>query len=233
MSKESTVILAADTSAPLASLALVRGDKIQASLAGGAHLPHSQALFPNLSLLLQLAGLQLEEVDAFAAATGPGSFTGLRVGLSAVKGLAHALAKPVIGISSFDALALGSGATGRILAMLDAGREEAYFGLREVDRGGKIAVIGEDRVGNPGLVLPQLLAGGESMVITGSGAWKFKREIEEAMRVTGADEVRLYLAYIDTAVVIAQAAVRRLIDGEGSEIHPHYIRPSDAEIKSL
>src|SRR5262245_41766867 len=111
MSKASTdySILAADTSSPLASLAIVRGDKILASLAGGAHLPHSKALFSNLSILLQLSGLELLEIDAFAVATGPGSFTGLRVGLASIKGLAHTLSKPAIGISSFDALALGSG----------------------------------------------------------------------------------------------------------------------------
>jgi tRNA threonylcarbamoyladenosine biosynthesis protein TsaB len=236
MSKESIdySILAADTSSPLASLAIVRGDKILASLAGGAHRPHSQALFSNLSILLQLAGLELLEIDAFAAATGPGSFTGLRVGLAAIKGLAHTLSKPAIGISSFDALALGSGATGLILTMIDAGREEAYCGLREVSDG-KSTVIGEDKVGRPAVVLPQMLAGIQSFVVVGSGALKYKHEIEKTAQDTGAaaGEIRLNGGYIDTGVIIAQSAARLLITGNKSEIHPYYVRPSDAEIKLI
>jgi tRNA threonylcarbamoyladenosine biosynthesis protein TsaB len=237
MSKESTdySILAADTSSPLASLAIVRGDKILASLSGGAHLPHSKALFLNLSILLQLAGLELLEIDAFAVATGPGSFTGLRVGLAAIKGLAHTLSKPAIGISSFDALALGSGATGMILTIIDAGREEAYCGLRQVSTDGKSEVIGKDQVGRPAVVLPHMISGIKSFVAVGSGALKFKHEIDAAARVRedAASEVRLKVCHIDTGVIIAQSAARFLIAGNKSEIHPYYIRPSDAEIKLI
>jgi tRNA threonylcarbamoyladenosine biosynthesis protein TsaB len=249
MSKESTgyLVLAADTSSSLASFAIVRGEKLLASLSGGAHLPHSQTFFSSLSILLQLADIEITEIDAFAAVTGPGSFTGLRVGLAAIKGLAHTLSQPAIGISSFDAVALGTGAAGLVLVMIDAGREEVYCGLRKVHSDGKIESLGEDSVGRPAFVLSRSVAGGTAgpLVIAGNGAAKFRDEIEIAARSVGADllETRhlslsaqswqLKLEYSDTAVMIAKSAARLLKSGIISEIHPYYIRPSDAEIKSI
>jgi tRNA threonylcarbamoyladenosine biosynthesis protein TsaB len=245
MSKESTgySILAVDTSSPLASSAIVRGETVLAALAGGTHLPHSQSFFSNLTILLQLAGIKIKEIDAFAAVTGPGSFTGLRVGLAAVKGLAGTLSKPSFGISSFDGLALGTGASGLIMVMIDAGREEVYCGLREVSTDGIIKVIGEDLVGKPAFLLPRLTAGLESLVITGNGAVKFRGEIEKAARSARADlvEVRqisrsaqswqLKTGASETGIIIAKAAARLLNAGAQPGIHPYYIRPSDAEVK--
>jgi tRNA threonylcarbamoyladenosine biosynthesis protein TsaB len=248
MSKESTgyLVLAADTSSSLASFAIVRGEKLLASLSGGAHLPHSQTFFSNLSILLQLANIEITEIDGFAAVTGPGSFTGLRVGLAAVKGLAQTLSRPAIGISSFDAVALGTGAAGLVLVMIDAGREEVYCGLREVHSDGKIELLGEDSVGRPAFVLSRSVASIKAgpLVIAGSGAVKFRDEIEIVARGVGADLLeahhssfseqswQLKLGYSDAAAMIAKSAARMLKAGIISEIHPYYIRPSDAEIKS-
>jgi tRNA threonylcarbamoyladenosine biosynthesis protein TsaB len=248
MSKESTgyLILAADTSSSHASFAIVRGEKLLASLSGGAHLPHSQTFFSNLSILLQLANIEITEIDGFAAVTGPGSFTGLRVGLAAVKGLAHTLSRPAVGISSFDAVALGTGAGGLVLVMIDAGREEVYCGLREVHSDGKIESLGEDSVGRPAFVLSRSVANIKAgpLVIAGSGAVKFRDEIEIVARSVGADLLetdhspfseqswQLKLGYCDAAIMIAKSAARMLKAGIISEIHPYYIRPSDAEIKS-
>jgi tRNA threonylcarbamoyladenosine biosynthesis protein TsaB len=249
MSKESTgyLILAADTSSSLASFAIVSGEKILASLSGGAHLQHSQTFFSNLSILLQLADIEITEIDAFAVVTGPGSFTGLRVGLAAIKGLAHTLSRPALGISSFDAVALGTGAAGPVLVMIDAGREEVYCGLREVASDGKIESLTEDSVGRPTLVLSRTVAGVKTgpLVIAGNGVVKFRNEIEIAACSVGADLLesrhlslsaqswQLKLEWSDTAVIIAKSAARMLKAGIISEIHPYYIRPSDAEIRSI
>ena len=80
------MILAVDTSHARASFAISHGAKIVAAHQSDASIPHSKIFFDLLSLLLQDAGLSLAEIDVFAAAVGPGSFTGLRVGLSAIKG---------------------------------------------------------------------------------------------------------------------------------------------------
>jgi tRNA threonylcarbamoyladenosine biosynthesis protein TsaB len=244
MSKESTgyLILAADTSSSHASFAIVRDEKLLASLSGGAHLPHSQTFFSNLSILLQLADIEITEIDAFAAVTGPGSFTGLRVGLAAIKGLAHTLSRPAVGVSSFDAVALGTGAAGLILVMIDAGREEVYCGLRKVHSDGRIESLGEDSVGSPAFVLSRSIAGRTEgpLVIAGNGAAKFRDEIaahsEDLLAARhlslSAQSWQLKLGDGDTAVMIAKSAARMLKAGIIPEIHPNYIRPSDAEIKS-
>jgi tRNA threonylcarbamoyladenosine biosynthesis protein TsaB len=245
MSKESTgyLILAADTSSSLANFAIVRGEKLLSSLSGGAHLPHSQTFFSNLSILLQLAQVEIKEIDAFAAVTGPGSFTGLRVGLAAVKGIAHTLSRPSVGISSFDALALGTGVTGKVLIMIDAGREEVYCGVREVRLDGEIEALGEDVVGRPELVVTRALAGIETdrLVVAGNGSAKFKNAIEIACHRVEVDSREApqssrapqywQSGHSDTAVAIAKSAARMLKAGTVSEIHPYYVRPSDAELK--
>ncbi len=106
------VVLAADTSSACSGFALARGSELIASLQSQTSEPHSRTFFFQTSELLKRAGMKLNDVDVFAAATGPGSFTGLRVGLAAVKGFAHSMGKPAIGINSIDALALGSKAVG-------------------------------------------------------------------------------------------------------------------------
>src|SRR5207253_1846803 len=83
------LILAVDTSSPRLSLALARGATVISAIASESGTPHSQTLFVHLAALFDSAQLDPRHVDAFAVATGPGSFTGLRVGLAAVKGLAH------------------------------------------------------------------------------------------------------------------------------------------------
>src|SRR5438045_2296487 len=105
------LILAVDTSSARASFAIARGAEIIASSQSDASIPHSKIFFNLLSNLLQSAGFSITDVNLFAAAVGPGSFTGLRVGLSAIKGLSHATGKPSIGVSSLDAIALTSRVT--------------------------------------------------------------------------------------------------------------------------
>ncbi len=118
-------VLAVDTTAEFGSLALVeRGDVLEELL---LHSPDGfgHILFPQIERLLARRGWKVEEVDCFAAAAGPGSFTGVRVGLTAVKGLAEAAGKPAVGVSNLQALAwFGEGELRA--SVLDARRGEVY-----------------------------------------------------------------------------------------------------------
>ncbi len=207
------LILAVDTSSACAGFALARGETILASIKTDAPIPHSKTFFNLLSSLLQTAQVSLPEVDAFAAATGPGSFTGLRVGLSAVKGLSHTLGKPAIGVNSLDALALASKVTGKVLVMINAGREEAYAGLRLIGAGWTPETLGEDVVGPVAKVL-QVFS-------------HFFQLDSQAILKYGFNEEKIP----DTAEEIAVCAGKIMIQGRDFGLHPHYIRPSDAEIK--
>lgn len=130
------LLLSIDTSGRNGSIAFAHGFddgqcKIVASVAldGGTF---SAQLIPQVSELLKKNGFMKNEIDGFVVAAGPGSFTGLRVGLSAVKGLAEALLKPIAAVSLLEALTLTAGKSGRVMAALDAGRGDAYVGEYEI-----------------------------------------------------------------------------------------------------
>jgi len=132
------LLLAVDTSGKNGSLALARLTPGQSELdvlevvplIGGAF---SAQLVPQIAVLLQKHGYSKRDLGAFAVANGPGSFTGLRVGLAAIKALAEALRKPIMAISVLEAVARSGAARGRVLAALDAGRGGLYAGDYEFD----------------------------------------------------------------------------------------------------
>jgi tRNA threonylcarbamoyladenosine biosynthesis protein TsaB len=134
------LLLAVDTSGKNGSLALARAAPGQGEsevsvlegvpLTGGAF---SAQLVPQIAALLEKHGYSKTDLGAFAVASGPGSFTGLRVGLAAIKALAEALRKPIVAISLLEAVACGGAARGRVFAALDAGRGDVYAGDYELD----------------------------------------------------------------------------------------------------
>jgi tRNA threonylcarbamoyladenosine biosynthesis protein TsaB len=129
------LIIGIETSGRNGSIALARGeesgfDVIEVvPLAGGTY---SAELIPQLSALLERHGLGKQDIDAFAVATGPGSFTGLRVGIATVKGLSEILQRPIAAISILETIAAQSNVDGLVIAALDAGRKELYVGEFEV-----------------------------------------------------------------------------------------------------
>jgi tRNA threonylcarbamoyladenosine biosynthesis protein TsaB len=118
-------ILALDTTSEFASLALRRSHDTVAEMQLHSRDGFAHVIFQAISGILAQANLRLEQIDCFAAASGPGSFTGVRVGLAAVKGLAEALGKPAVGISNLRALSLFGTAALRAV-VLDARRGEVY-----------------------------------------------------------------------------------------------------------
>lgn len=123
-------ILGVDTSAQVASAAVCSEDKIIISASLNTGLTHSQTLLPMIENMLSAASLTLSDIDAFAVSKGPGSFTGIRIGVSAIKGLAYANNKNCIGISTLRALAYNmSGFDGIICPCMDARRNQVYNAL--------------------------------------------------------------------------------------------------------
>lgn len=235
------IILAVDTSSHQASLAVSRGEEIVASISINDNLPHSQTLFPNISALLRIAGLKIQDVNVLATATGPGSFTGLRVGLAAVKGLADSLGTPCLGIDSLDLLALATGLDGEHLVMIEAGRGEVYCGTREVAAGDIINRSADDKVGKPSLVLSSLTSDLKAarLIVTGNGAVKHKEDVQafvDNLLVERGESPGLQWLAFDgesfiPAAVLAKRAGCLLKNNQAPPVKPHYIRPSDAEIK--
>jgi tRNA threonylcarbamoyladenosine biosynthesis protein TsaB len=131
------LLLAVDTSGKQGSIALARcGPEIAcevievAELSGGTF---SAELVPQIASLLGKYDLTKGDLGAFAVVSGPGSFTGLRIGLAVIKALAEVLAKPIAAVSMLEVLASVGGSTGKVMAALDAGRNEVFLGEYEVD----------------------------------------------------------------------------------------------------
>jgi tRNA threonylcarbamoyladenosine biosynthesis protein TsaB len=125
-------ILAVDTSADLASIAIRKSGVTLAQTALATQDGHAQIIFPAIEQVLEQAGLGLKDVDCFASAHGPGSFTGVRIALAIVKGFADACGKPAIGISNLRALA--SFGTGELRSpVMDARRGEVYTAVYDAD----------------------------------------------------------------------------------------------------
>jgi tRNA threonylcarbamoyladenosine biosynthesis protein TsaB len=234
--RDDPIILAIDTSSSEARLAVSISESVIAALTIKSNRPHSQALFSQISTLLQLADIKVDGIGAFAVATGPGSFTGLRVGIAAAKGLADSLNKPCVGVDSLDLHALASGIDGAHLVMLCAGRGEIYCGLRDVASGDIVDRPVNDKVGEPLSVLRDLteFLRRPPMIIIGDGAYKYKEEVSDLirlLRVDGAIETIFIKPDLNISSVLARRAAALMKGNQAAPAAPHYIRQSDAEVE--
>ena len=122
-------ILGIDTSSAACSCALLKDDKLLGETLVNVGLTHSETIMPAVSALLEREGLAPKDVDVFAVAAGPGSFTGVRIGVCAVKALAEACKKPCARVDALQAIAEGSAYEGLICPILDARRDQVYTAL--------------------------------------------------------------------------------------------------------
>jgi tRNA threonylcarbamoyladenosine biosynthesis protein TsaB len=227
-------ILALDTSSPNVSLALCQGREVVALIGVTGIAPHSRTIFRHLNYLLESAETSLELIDLFAVVTGPGSFTGLRVGISAVKGIARGCGRPLIGVTAFDAWALTAGMPGDVAVLLEAGRGQIYFGLRRVDEDGDLQILGTDRVIGLQEVTPELLrsSAADNLTITGNIdpriISKSTSSIDKYDEGGAAWAVMQHTSYL--ARHAGSVAWGRFKGGEAPVAHPYYIKPADAEL---
>jgi len=136
-------ILAVDTSAKAASAAVVEDGKIIAESYINTKITHSQTILPMVKSILEACGQTIEQIDTFAVSVGPGSFTGLRIGISLVKGLAFSTQKKCVPVSTLEALCHNVSAIGRICAVMDARCSQVYTATFDFD-GEKYTRITED-----------------------------------------------------------------------------------------
>ena len=220
------LILGVDTSGKHGSIALARGDAGRfevlqvVSLAGGTF---SAQLIPQIAALLSQHDLKKQDVEAIAAAAGPGSFTGLRVGLAAVKALSEVLKKPIAAVSLLEAVAVESGREGQVVAALDAGRGEVYAGELEV-KDGQASLCHEclftfDEFANV------LRTSGRHVVTPDEPVAQALKERSVAEAVGLVSRPR--------SDAIARLGLRKILAGQAvtpEELDANYIRRSDAEI---
>jgi tRNA threonylcarbamoyladenosine biosynthesis protein TsaB len=149
------LVLALDTSSPSGSLAVLRDEKVVGVVSTATGEVYSSRMFRELEFLLGELSLRLEEFELFAVAAGPGSFTGLRVGLAAVKGWAEVYRKPIAAVSALEAVAVQARSNAALIVpVLDARRGQLYFGLYRRAKAGapgerQLVLDGEEYVMTP------------------------------------------------------------------------------------
>ena len=223
-------LLAADTSTWAGSVALMEGEALLAEWTLQATGTHNRRLLRTIEAILAEAGMPLSSLDAVAVTTGPGSFTGLRIGLATMKALAWARGLAFCGVPTLDALAAPlSGQALPVCALLDARKREVYRG-RYLPGGPP----GEPRRAGDFDVLPPERAAEEiceATIFCGDGFWAYRRVFEERLGALAVPAPPPF--HLIRAGFVAEIA-RRRIEAGGAEdpvaALPLYVRPSEAEI---
>ncbi|MGI9166257.1 MAG: tRNA (adenosine(37)-N6)-threonylcarbamoyltransferase complex dimerization subunit type 1 TsaB [Pyrinomonadaceae bacterium] len=135
------LILSVETATLGGSVCVTRGDYVLAALTGDLHISHSNRLLLEVAECLERADVFLSDVDLFAAASGPGSFTGLRIGIATVNALAATLGRPCVGIPTLRAVGRAAGPSSATIALLPAGRGEMFAQLFSVSPDGSVTEI--------------------------------------------------------------------------------------------
>lgn len=128
-------VLAIDTSSMVATCAVLDEEKVLGEYNLNQDMTHSERLIPMIKVIMDNLNLKIEEIDLFAGAEGPGSFTGLRIGLATIKSLAHVVDKPVLGISTLEALAFNIPFGGIVVPIMDARRNRVFTGIYQWENG--------------------------------------------------------------------------------------------------
>ncbi len=216
-------ILAFESSAGPASVALMEDGRIVAESWQNMRLTHSATLLPMAEDLLKNTGVTLAEIDMFAVAHGPGSFTGLRIGISTVKGLAAALDKPCVGVSTLEAMAaMQPDGDGTLCCVMDARVGQVYNALFDLRDGMRLC---EDRTITLAELGAELHARGGRVVLCGDGA-------EIARDAMGVGEIAAEQLRWQRASGVAYAA-REKQPISAAELTPVYHRLPQAERERL
>jgi tRNA threonylcarbamoyladenosine biosynthesis protein TsaB len=221
------LLLATDTSGKQGSIALARAgersadahdvDVIEiAPLVGGTF---SAQLIPQIAELLSRNGFTKNGLGAFAVVSGPGSFTGLRIGLAAVKALAEVLGKPIAPVSLLEVCVVNSGLQGKVMAVLDAGRSEVYVGEYEIP-----AKAGQ---------VPRELLLTRSEFLAQARGWAVVTPDSVLAEVAGMAGLSVSTLAPISAAAVARLGWRKIQSGETvgpEQLEANYIRRTDAEM---
>lgn len=224
------LLLSVDTTTPSGSVALLRNMTLLSEVNCDSSLTYSERLLPAIHFILETQGFKSRDVDAFALAVGPGSFTGIRIGVSTIKSLALASGKLIAPVSSLDAYALKLHMQGRSLVcpFLDAKKGEVYSALFE-SHGGQIKEILVQGAYSPDTILSRLPSH-RIIGFIGNGVNAYREKIVSYLR----DKARFSPRSLFIAQEVGILGYKALKEKRGihsGEVKPLYFRKSQAEEK--
>ncbi len=232
------LILGIDTAGRQGSVALLQAQGDQLTPLGLSHLSggqYSELLLSSIAFMLSRHGLQKSSIGLIAVASGPGSFTGVRIAIATTKGLAEAFAIPVVAVSVLEAIAGASGAEGRVITAIDAQRSEIFWGEYNLEPAPQSATPARPKVATTLSEALATFADFTSHFASGSVAAPAKVFTPDA-----ALAARLQDAHVDASVLaipsaedFARIAYRKFLSGVRDDVatlDANYLRRSDAEI---
>jgi tRNA threonylcarbamoyladenosine biosynthesis protein TsaB len=224
------IILAVDTSTRTGSVAVLNDDAVLAEVEVTSQETHAKRLVSAIDATLGMTGKTIADCDGFAVTTGPGSFTGLRIGVSTVKGLSFATGQPVAGVSSLDALVYQFPSCPHpICPIIDARKGQVYTALYQSTGHMRWNKVFEDCAVEPEAWLKQI---GGPCLFVGEGVYVYAELITQTL----GDLAYLAPAYMNRvrASVVGYIGMKLILDGRAADAEklvPYYIRKSDAEIR--
>jgi tRNA threonylcarbamoyladenosine biosynthesis protein TsaB len=223
------ITLAVDSSAVAASAALTQDDKILGEFYCNTGLTHSQTLMPMIRCLLQSTKISLKDVDLFAVSAGPGSFTGIRIGVASIKGLAFPLDKPCVGVSSLESIAWNlAHLNGTVCAVMDARCGQVYNAVFRA-AGGTLERLSEDRAIGAEVLAQECGKYPKPLFLVGDGAKLcYNKQGFQSIGALLPPEPLLYQRAYGVAKASALAYARGEAVSPGA-LRPVYLRPAQAE----
>lgn len=222
-------ILGIDTSTMAANVAVLEDDKLICEYTINTKKTHSQKLMPMIENMLKLSDLEIKDIDAIAICVGPGSFTGLRIGMATAKAMAHVNNIPLIGVNSLEILGTNMDLCNRkICSILDAQRNQVYMN-KYILEDNKIKELEEISIKPIDELLEELSSNDEQWVLVGEAVYKYKEKIESISNITipsPANNITKAssLCLVGRDKMLANEDVYNCYD-----INPMYIRKSQAE----
>jgi tRNA threonylcarbamoyladenosine biosynthesis protein TsaB len=218
--------LAFDTSSRTAAVAVLRDDTILYDSIINTGLNHSEVLMPEIDYACRRVGIKISDINLFACTLGPGSFTGLRIGVSTLKGLMLATGTPAAGVSSLAAVVLNVGTTSKLIcSMIDAGRGQVYVAYFRYNDKNILQQISEEKAVNPQEIINNT---DKNTLFVGDGAIKYADIIKSIKsEVSIASDLQHYIRASAVGILGRKKfAEKDLLDA--STLVPVYLRSADA-----
>ena len=224
--------LAFDTSSKTAAVAILRDGVIAYDAVINVCLNHSEVLLPAIEQACSQTKIKISEIDLFACTMGPGSFTGLRIGASTLKGFLLATQKPAVGVSSLAAIALNAGCRSKVIySVMDAGRGQVYIAYFRYNKKGLLEQIGTDQIVNPAEIEHDA---DHEVIFVGDGAVKYADIIAAGVKNKKdsiADSVMQQHIRASSVAILGIEKYNRNECLDAETFTPVYLRSADAIIK--
>lgn len=222
-------VLGVDTSTMIATCAVLDDKKLLGEYSLSQEMTHSENLVPMIKEILDNLNLHISDIDLYGVSLGPGSFTGLRIGIATMKSFAHVFDKPIIGISTLEGLAFSLVHDGPIVPMIDARRNRVYTGIYKWERGRLINIL-KPSIMEIEELLELLEKEFNNIMVNGNGALLYQDNIKDRLK----EKVQLSPINLNScrASSIAELALLKIDEYNQYDYYnivPEYLRESQAQ----